>query len=170
MIGRGPGSKRFRSKTEALAFLRDFRNEPAACPFRVPEADMAWLVPLLHRHPCAPRLLRDWDGRSAWVEPMEVHGRECRVFRVETPAGLQTISGHECIRSEVTNEQALSRLRRVVAARREAGFAAFGPAPVPDQSQRLVDSLRQLTLHRRGGGRGRRTSEQDAGMRGDRER
>ena len=124
VLGRGPGSKRFKSKTEAISFLQAYRNGPEECPFRVPEAELAWLVPMFYRHPKASKLLRDWDGQTVWVAPDEVHEREVRVFQVQTTlGGMVTISGHECI-SGVSNDVALGRASRAAEARRERAAAA----------------------------------------------
>ena len=117
-MGRGPGSKRFESKAEAIKFLQAYRNGPDECPFRVPEAELAWVVPMFYRHPKASKLLRDWDGKTVWVAP-DVE-REVRVFQVQTAlGGMVTISGHECIRSGVSNDVAIGRASRAVVARRE---------------------------------------------------
>ena len=121
VLGRGPGSKRFKSKTEAISFLQAYRNGPEECPFRVPEAELAWVVPMFYRHPRASKLLRDWDGQTVWVAPDEVHEREVRVFQVQTTlGGMVTISGHECIRSGVSNDAALGRASRAAAAQEDA--------------------------------------------------
>ena len=126
VLGRGPGSKRFKSKTEANGFLKAYRNAPDECPFRIPEPDLAWVVPMFYRHPNASKLLRDWDGHTVWVTPDKIQEREVRVFKVQTTLEgiMVTISGHECIRSGVSNEAALGRASRAAEARRERAAAA----------------------------------------------
>ena len=143
VLGRGPGSKRFKSKAEAISFLRLYRNDPEECPFRVGEADLAWVVPLFHRHPKASKLLRDWDGQTVWVALDKVHERVVRVFQVQTTlGGMVTISGHECIRSGVSNNAAIDRASRAAEARKERACEKAGE----DGCLIISGGLRQLSL------------------------